>query len=91
MPANDFLAWALASGANVMPQNNYASNEAVAQGVGAGIADPTLANKTWRQGTVIASMIAQFIVNSLNIDIFDDGNLTPGLYRQRFLTPGTLL
>jgi hypothetical protein len=79
MPQNDFLAWAIATGANVMPQAAYASptaNPALQFGVGTGLADPTLANKTWRQSSVISSMIAQFIVNLDGVDVFDDGNLS---------------
>lgn len=76
MPANDFLPWSIATGANVMSQTAYAANPAVNLGVGDGIADPTLANKSWRQSSVIASMIAQFIVNETGLDVFDDGNLS---------------
>src|SRR5215472_14460111 len=76
MPQNEYLSWAAGVGANVMPQATYASNPAVNLGVGAGLADPTLANKTWRQSSVVTAAIAQFIVDTLGIDMFDDGSVS---------------
>ena len=76
MPENDFLPFAIAVGANVMSQGAYAANAALGPGVSAGIADPTLYNKSIRQATFVAAAIATFIVNETGDNALDDGNLT---------------
>ena len=76
MPINDYEAWATGVGATVMPQAAYTTNPALRLGVSAGIADEFLANKTWRQSSVAAAAIAQFIVDSAAVDMLDDGDIT---------------
>jgi hypothetical protein len=73
MPEQDFLVWA-PDGGNVESQATYAADANLANGVGAGIANPLQANKTWRQASVIASVIAQFIQQQLPAaTVIDDG------------------
>lgn len=69
---DDFLVWA-PSGGNVMSQAAYAANGALANGVTNGIADPTLYNKSLRQSSIIASVIAQFIVLVSGQPAIDNG------------------
>lgn len=71
----DFLAWAIGTGANVMPQATYASNPAVSTGVQIGEADPTLANKTWRQASVVANAITSWMSTYSGNYIYDDGDI----------------
>ena len=68
----DFLVYA-PSGGNVQSQAAYAANPNLSNGVGNGIADPTLANKTWRQTSIIAAMIADYIVQQTAQPAIDDG------------------
>lgn len=76
MPQQDFLVWA-PSGGNVMSQANYAANTNLANGVVTGIADPTLANKTWRQASIMATVIAAFIQQEIPAQtVVDDGTTT---------------
>lgn len=70
---NDFLPFAAASGANVMTQADYADASSTATGVVSGTASSAAANKTWRQASLIAAMIAQFIVDKAVQPVVDDG------------------
>ncbi len=74
MPQNDFVPFATGAGANVYSVATYAASAARQTGVVAGAADPLLANNSWRQGSVIASMIGQFIA-SAGLDARDNGDL----------------
>jgi hypothetical protein len=75
MAVNDFLPWATGVGALVEPQASYLTDPAVVVGVSPGLANPSLANKTWRQSSAVAAMIGQFIANQ-NINALDDGNVS---------------
>jgi hypothetical protein len=75
MPQNDFVPFATGAGANVYSVATYAAAAARQTGVVGGTADPLLANNSWRQGTVVASMIGQFIT-SAGYDALDNGDLT---------------
>jgi hypothetical protein len=70
---NDFLVWAGASGANVPTQAAYAALANLTTGVGSGTASSANANKVWRQASIIAAMIAQFIVDESGQTAIDDG------------------
>lgn len=70
---NDFLTFACGSGANVEAQSTWAADSVLANGFGAGIANSAQANKVLRQGSIIASMIAQFIVDNSGQPAIDDG------------------
>lgn len=72
---NDFLPFATAGGANVLSQSAYAALAAVATGYQAGVAQSAQLNKTWRQSSIIASMVAQFIVDQTGANAVDDGTI----------------
>jgi hypothetical protein len=74
MSTVDYIPFATGGGASVMSQPNYITN--APNGVVAGIADPTFANKSWRQSSMIGAAVANFISNILGISVLDDGNLT---------------
>ncbi|UGA37968.1 hypothetical protein JOS77_29215 [Chromobacterium haemolyticum] len=75
MATNDFLVFSGGAGSssNTMTQANYASNSARISGVVPGVADPLLANKAWRQPSIIAAMIGQFIADYSGQNAIDDG------------------
>lgn len=75
MPSNNFLTWATGTNANVLTQTQYAALGNLTSGVVAGTASGQLYNKSVRQTSIIASMIAQFIVDRLNVDAIDDGTI----------------
>ena len=70
---NDFLPFAAKAGANVMTQADYAAAATTATGVVSGTASSAAANKTWRQASLMAAMIAQFIVDKAVQPVVDDG------------------
>ena len=74
MPTNEFLSYASDGTPNVMSQSDYAASGARTAGVVAGTADPTLANKAWRQAANMASIIGAFMVSE-GYDALDDGDL----------------
>ena len=74
---NDFLPLAIGAGNNTMAQADYAAAFAAgfgAVGFVAGIAQSAQLNKVWRQSSVIASVVAQFISDTLGEDVLDNGN-----------------
>ena len=71
---NDFLPFAVGGGANVLDQSVYAADTTLlANGVQTGAASSAQANKTWRQPTIIASVIAQYINAKTGQNTIDDG------------------
>ena len=77
MAQNDFLPFAIATGANVMSQDEYSELPAVSTGFVSGLASSMQINKAIRQGTVMASILAQFIVDNTGSDVLDDGDTAP--------------
>ena len=77
MAKNDFLPFAIATGANVMSQDEYSELPAVSTGFVSGLASSMQINKAIRQGTVMASILAQFIVDNTGSDVLDDGDTAP--------------
>lgn len=75
MPTNDFLPFATAGGAGVLTQSEYAALAARLSGFLDGIAEPTEVNKVWRQASVMAAMLGQFIGDYGNLDALDDGDV----------------
>jgi len=82
---NNFLPFATGGGANVEPQSSYAADPLLPIGNQPGVAVSALNNKALRQGTVIASQIAQFMANKTGTDLLDDGNMVK-LLAQMFAT-----
>jgi hypothetical protein len=72
----DFLPIATGAGALVDSQGSFSGSGYQTQGFQVGIAQPAQANKAWRQASIMAAALANFISNKLNIYIADDGNLT---------------
>ncbi|MGX6999923.1 phage tail protein [Caballeronia sp. KNU42] len=70
---NDFLVFAGQSGANVVPQSSYAGQTWQQGGFVAGIAPSAQLNKPWRQSSIMAAVLAQFIVNNSGQPAIDDG------------------
>lgn len=70
---NDFLTFSAAPGANVLTQSAYAAATTTATGYQTGTASSAAANKTLRQCSLIAAMIAQFIVDKAVQPVIDDG------------------
>lgn len=71
---NDFLPFAVGSSANVLSQSAYAALTSILQnGFQSGIANSQQLNKVWRQSSIIAAMIAQFIVDNSGQTAIDDG------------------
>lgn len=71
----DYLPVATEAGANVVPQVDFVGSSWQEQGFTAGIADPAEANKIWRQSSMVAACVANFISQVLNISVLDDGNI----------------
>ncbi|WP_408591210.1 hypothetical protein [Novosphingobium sp.] len=74
--STDFLPFATGAGANVVSQALYAADTAVANGFSSGIASSAKFNKVFRQASFVAAGIANWIANTLNTNVPDDGNLT---------------
>lgn len=72
-PTNDFQLYACAGGANVKSQSAYNSSSARTGGATTGVADSALANKAWRQSSIMAAVIAALIVDYAVEDVIDDG------------------
>jgi len=72
----DYIPFATGGGANVYAPATYQALAVVGTGVEPGLADPQLANTTWRLASMITAALANFIANTLNINILDDGNLS---------------
>jgi hypothetical protein len=74
--AVDYVPWAIGGGANVYTPATYQALAVLATGVEPGLADPQLANTTWRLASMTSAALATFISNTLGISVLDDGNLT---------------
>lgn len=72
----DYVPFATGGGANVYAPATYQALAVVQTGVEPGLADPQLANTTWRLASMISAAVATFVSNVLNINVLDDGNLS---------------
>lgn len=71
---NDFLPFAVGGSANVLTQAQYAALTSLLQnGFQSGIANSQQLNKVWRQSSIMAAVLAQFIVNTTGQTAIDDG------------------
>lgn len=74
MPTNDFKTFASAGGANVVSQAAYeALTTLIANGFSTGTANSSQLNKVWRQSSILAAVLAQFIVDNSGANAVDDG------------------
>lgn len=76
MPTNQFVPFATAPGANAQTPTAYAAEPTRQTGNVAGTARSIIANTAWRQGSSVAAMIGQFIVEQAELDARDDGNIS---------------
>ncbi|CCW31085.1 Putative protein StfE (modular protein) [Xenorhabdus nematophila F1] len=74
MAKNEFLPFGIADGANVLSNDEYGNLSARTNGFSSGVAKSQELNKVWRQTSVIASVVAQFIAETNNQDVLDNGN-----------------
>ncbi|CAQ83744.1 MULTISPECIES: phage tail protein [Photorhabdus] len=73
---NDFKAFSIKIGANVVSQSLYESSSELQTGLKPGSdIDIHLLNKTLRQSSTISSVIADFIATESDSDVLDDGNI----------------
>ncbi|HHT5345853.1 TPA: hypothetical protein ACTY9I_002123 [Raoultella planticola] len=91
MPTNDFKAFATGSSANVISQADYLALAALVSGFSSGKASSAQVNKALRQATVMANVLAQFIADSANVDVLDNGNTEAILSNLKNSMPGRLL
>lgn len=71
----DFVTFADGGGANVVDQATWLALAARPTGFVNGLADPQLANKAWRQSSVMAAALAQYIANLTGQDVLDNGDV----------------
>lgn len=76
MAESDFLPFATGGGANVQDQADFAAAATTGTGFETGVADSADCNKVWRQSSFMAAAVANFMLQQLDIDISDDGNLS---------------
>ncbi|QCJ70332.1 hypothetical protein C9446_10970 [Providencia heimbachae] len=75
MAKNEFLPFGTAEGANVLSNQEYERLAARFNGFISGVAKSKELNTVWRQSSVMSSAIAQFIVDSDNKDLLDNGDV----------------
>jgi hypothetical protein len=73
MANNNFKPFATAGGANVIAQADYEALAALLTGFVSGTAQSQQLNKVWRQSSIMAAVLAQFIVDLTGQDAIDDG------------------
>ncbi len=72
----DYVPFATGDGANVYEPSVYQALSVVSTGVEPGIADPQLYNTTARLASMTSAALANYISETLGIDVLDDGNLS---------------
>ncbi|MCM2544888.1 hypothetical protein [Burkholderia glumae] len=70
---NDFLAFGGGASPNVIDQATYAALPARLSGFQSGVAQSAQLNKVWRQSSIMAAVLAQFIVARSGQAAVDDG------------------
>ncbi|MEC5405133.1 hypothetical protein VOM14_06035 [Paraburkholderia sp. MPAMCS5] len=74
MATNDFLPFAYGGGANVLTQAQYvALTSVLSGGYQSGVANSAQMNKTWRQSSIMAAVLAQFAADYSGNNSTDDG------------------
>lgn len=74
MAENNFKPFAVGAGANVSSQTDWENLLALSTGFTAGIARSDQVNKALRQGTVMASVLGQIILEQTAEDVLDNGD-----------------
>ncbi|HGJ5877455.1 MAG TPA: tail fiber protein [Arsenophonus sp.] len=75
MAKNEILPFGIADGANVLPEDEYQQLTTRNNGFSAGVARSQELNTVWRQASMIAHVVVQFIAETNNSDVLDDGNI----------------
>ncbi|ALK30469.1 gp53-like domain-containing protein [Burkholderia plantarii] len=75
MVKNDFKAFATGDDANVLSQQDYEALVARSSGFQSGIAQSAQMNKVLRQSSIMAAVLAQFIVDQAGKDAIDNGSV----------------
>ncbi|QDL31325.1 glycine-rich domain-containing protein [Serratia liquefaciens] len=75
MAKNEFLPFGVAANANVLSNSDYQALPARIAGFSSGVAKSEELNSAWRQASVIASVLAQFIADKTGQDVLDNGDL----------------
>lgn len=75
MVKNEFLPFGTAANANVLPNADYQVLPARSAGFSSGVAKSEELNTVWRQGSTMASVLAQFIADQSGQDVLDNGDL----------------
>ncbi|BEL79908.1 hypothetical protein SM12BL3_12150 [Serratia marcescens] len=75
MAKNEFLPFGTTANANVLSNADYLALPARPTGFGAGVAKSEELNKVWRQTSVMANVLAQFIADQSGQDVLDNGDL----------------
>ncbi|UXZ62353.1 hypothetical protein NUJ28_06440 [Burkholderia multivorans] len=73
MAINNFKPFAVGAGANVMTQADYEALAALLTGFQSGTAQSAQLNKVWRQSSIMAAVLGQFIADLTGQDAIDDG------------------
>lgn len=76
MATNDFLTFGGDPAANVITQAQFAALVARLTGFQSGVAKSNELNKVWRQASIMAAVLAQFIVDRTGQNAVDDGTVT---------------
>lgn len=72
---NEFLPFSNNATSNVIDQTSYESLDARKTGFSSGVAKSAQLNKVWRQSSIMASALGQFIADKNGVDILDDGDV----------------
>lgn len=77
MGTNNFLEFCgTDTGTNLLSQGDYAASSDRTSGNKPGVASSALVNKALRQSAFISSQFAQYIADTLSVNVLDDGNAT---------------
>lgn len=76
MAINQILPFGTGAGANVMTPADYTALAARTTGFQSGVAKSKEVNTPLRQSAFVAAMLAQFISDTLAVDVLDDGNVS---------------
>ncbi|QCR62095.1 hypothetical protein FD644_17815 [Serratia fonticola] len=74
MAKNEFLPFGTAANANVLTNADYQVLPARTIGFGSGVAKSEELNSAWRQGSMMASVLGQFIADKTGQDVLDNGD-----------------
>ncbi|KFK92581.1 hypothetical protein JV45_20350, partial [Serratia sp. Ag2] len=74
MAKNEFLPFGLNSGANVLSPTDWLALSSRSAGFTTGVAKSKEMNTAWRQSSVIANAVAQFIADNSGQDVLDNGD-----------------